>query len=201
VLIDYRKIADAVDFYKYMGFNYIEVPWIVGEAANGITRPKNKKPFMVHRGLVTNGLEGQLEGQLVGSGEQSMLQMVLHKQLEPGKYVCVTPCFRDEKLDELHSTWFVKAEIIDTKNITQGSLDLMVWMARKFFSGYVGVKSVPEGNGYDILTNCTDIELGSYGINSTEIRGKKFEWVYGTAVAEPRLSQAIQKEEEYVLSL
>jgi len=47
-----------------------------------------------------------------------------------------------------------------------------------------------DGEGFttaiDIVTVNSNIELGSYGIGSYE----NYKWVYGTGLAEPRLSQA-----------
>ena len=47
------------------------------------------------------------------------------------------------------------------------------------------VDVVPTKEGYDLMIN--GIEVGSYGLRM----GNGYEWVYGTGLAEPRFSVAI----------
>ena len=171
-MIDYSKIARAVEFYRDRGFQYVEVPWVVHKEIIDITKPTDAKYF------------NTFIGSLVGSGEQSFLSM--RKKLS-GKYVCVTPCFRDEKsVDELHRNYFMKVELIDTD---PDDLDKAYWdminISKEFFELYDFVDIINTEEGKDIYIN--GLEVGSYGIRSY----KDFYWVYGTGCAEPRLSQAL----------
>jgi seryl-tRNA synthetase len=90
-MINWKNISLAVDFYKNRGYSYIEVPWIVSKEAINVTLPKD------HYSLYTK------YGDLVGSAEQSFIQLLMYKMIFAGKYVAVSSCFRDDDLDEFHS--------------------------------------------------------------------------------------------------
>lgn len=172
-VIDYRKIADAVDYYVDLGYKYIEVPWIVSKSTANITKPEWCRNFETFLGT------------LVASGEQSFLEIRTHLH---GKYVCVTPCFRDENpVTELHRNYFMKVELIHVEPDNWESMLQMREDATCFFRRYsYNIKySIQAPNEMDIEIN--GIEVGSYGFR--EYNG--FKWVYGTGCAEPRLSQAI----------
>ncbi len=175
-MIDYRKIADAVDYYVEQGYKYIEVPWIAKKETVDITRPDWCREFDTFLGC------------LVSSGEQSFLE-IRDKLEDNKKYVCVTPCFRDESvINQLTQNWFLKAELII---VNPTSIDMkltgMKLIARNFFEKYSHNSYVEITNeGFDILIN--GIEVGSYGYREY----KDFGWIYGTGCAEPRLSQALR---------
>src|SRR5271170_239683 len=138
-MIDYRKIADAVSFYK--DFQYIEVPWSVTSEVMAITLPPGRTlyPF-----------ENQY---LVASAEQSFLQLIKDKKLNPGKYLAVTPCFRDDPISETHQRYFVKVELINYTERTW-ELDEMLQQAQKFFNQYLKAQiietSTLDGLSFDI---------------------------------------------------
>jgi len=189
-MIDYRKIADAVDYYTGLGYKYIEVPWLVKKKTTQITKPEWCRNFETYLGC------------LVASGEQSLLEM--RDTLKPdSKYICVTPCFRDEKeINNLTQNWFMKAELIV---VNPSDWDSMLWcrigvfklnslrqmlneaanFIKRYTYNYTYCMSIPSE--VDIRVN--NIEIGSYGYR--EHNG--FRWVYGTACAEPRLSEALKK--------
>lgn len=178
--INYKHIADAVKFYSKIGYKYIEVPWIVGDAAIDATKPPLARYFKTY------------VGNLVASGEQSLLQ-VKHT-LRPVAYQCVTPCFRDEPFnDSLHQTYFLKNElmwVLGERERPEWFINAALKDATRFFSEYVPVKLMETSIGIDIVSQKAEIELGSYGYREWE----GFRWVYGTGCAEPRLSQVIQEE-------
>jgi len=178
--IDYEKIAAAVYHYETRGYKEIEVPWIISLDSMLITRPKGARLFST------------FAGELVASGEQSFLE--IRNQLKPGKYQCVTPCFRDEKInDGLHHQYFVKNELIWVVDKYYGIyLDIMIRDAQDFFNSYATAKVVdsPLDNAifnYDIEIN--GIEVGSYGYRTYE----NFHWIYGTGCAEPRLTTSLEQ--------
>lgn len=178
--VDYNLIAKAIRFYCEHQYIYIDVPWLVSRGSIDVTRPMNARYFETFAGI------------LVASGEQSFLE--IRNDLEADqKYVCATPCFRDEKHDDLHRQTFFKVELIVARpKYPEWSLFEMIETAEKFFKDNChqsqrDIKRVPTEIGIDI--NLGKVELGSYGIR--EHQG--FKWVYGTGCAEPRLSQAIQK--------
>ncbi len=172
-MIDYDIINQSCIFYENIGYTRIESPWMVSEYIDKLTRPKDKIPFKIEYNQKC----------LVASGEQSFLYLYLKDYLPLGKYQTVTPCFRHEFFDITHSNCFIKNELINTINVNESELLLMVTEAESFFSKYFETLTVEATKiGYDILYN--GYELGSYGIRSNEF----LTYIYGTGVAEPRLS-------------
>lgn len=183
-VIDYRKIARAIEFYSNKGYEYIEVPWLVARKSIEITKPASARPFETFL------------GDLVASGEQSFLE--IRSELCPGrKYQCVTPCFRDEPiLDEFHLNHFLKLELIIPLWKNDSAEE---YVDKIFKDGYAfachynssnnAVSSAKTDDGRDILVD--DIEIGSYGYREHE----GFRWVYGTGIAEPRFTQAMEAVE------
>lgn len=192
-MIDYKNLADSVEFYRQKEFAPIEVPWTVTEYVDDITKPADR----IHYQLKHNNKC------LVASGEQGFLYLYLKDYLPLGRFQTITPCFRDEQYDLFHEKCFMKNELIITDKVDKESLDDMISKAREFFCGSIGcpdsyievVKTddnefsydinfkdfVLGSNGYDRR----DVELGSYGIRKTEF----LTWIYGTGCAEPRLSK------------
>lgn len=183
-MIDYSKIAAGIEFYTKHGFKFVDAPWIASQTATDITRPEGATNYPFEKGF------------LVASGEQSFFQLILDGKLEPGCYSCVTPCFRDDKLDRYHQRWFLKLELIDTQDVTTGRPLELAYLAKEFFNVYLDNTAVvptqpldktlvPE-TGYDVISN--GIELGSYGLRQHPLIGS---WVYATGCAEPRLSTVV----------
>lgn len=177
-IIDYMLIAKSIEYYQKIGYDYIEVPWLVDEESIKVTHDGDVLKFLNHNNI------------LVGSAEQSFIYMMLNGIINGGgKVMAVTPCFRLEKYDALHRPYFFKTELIHIleKNDDElKSLKFCINNAKHFFAN----NSIDEpvivktDIGYDI--NLNDIEIGSYGIRSY----KKHRWVYGTGLAEPRFSTA-----------
>jgi hypothetical protein len=145
---------------------------------------------------------------LVGSAEQSFIQMMLDGDLKPGCYMAVTPCWRDDELDELHQRYFMKVELIDYMPYDSFlASPYMACMAEHFFNKIMGIEAkyawIQDGQRTEEFPNdligeqCDivhdGIELGSYGIRGFEFDGRKHIWVYGTGCAEPRLSYVLEK--------
>lgn len=174
--IDYRKVAAALDYYWRLGYEYIDVPWLVSSKSMAITSPPDAKLFETFAGCC------------VASGEQSLLEM--RGQLIPGKrYVCATPCYRDDPPDKLHRQTFFKVELM-TAQPENAEYELVETLeaAAGFFRQYGRPVRKSAPGGIDLEIN--GVEVGSYGIRSY----KDFRWVYGTGCAEPRLSQALQEK-------
>lgn len=178
--INYRNIADSIDFYTKHGIEYIESPWTVSKEISGLTKPEEKKnDYEILHNKKT----------LVASGEQSFLYLMLKGFLPRGTFQTVTPCFRDDLFDLTHTKYFIKNELINTKDVTNNSLHQLIDYAFKFYSdklSRINVEKVKTDEGYDInfISQGKRIEIGSYGIRRTEIG----DYVYGTGCAEPRLS-------------
>lgn len=199
-MIDYKNLADSVEFYTQKGFKNIEVPWTVSEYVDDITKPSDR----IHYQLKHNNKC------LVASGEQGFLYLYLKDYLPYGRFQTVTPCFRDEPYDLFHEKCFMKNELIITDDVSESRLKDMIDIAREFFYGIIGcpsecvkvIKTDEMKSAYDIvyeediweqpnvesnasLVGTREIELGSYGIRKTEF----LTWIYGTGCAEPRLSK------------
>jgi aspartyl-tRNA synthetase len=181
-MINYKILAESQDYYSKFEFRAIESPWTVSRAVSDVTRPERCNPNeLVHNGKC-----------LVGSGEQSFIYMMVKGFLPEGQYQTITPCFRDESFDLTHRKYFMKNELIITGTASKSALDGMVLQALQFFRKYlpqaVAKATDLDRKSYDILWN--DIELGSYGIRTH----KHLSWIYGTGVAEPRLSNCIKMD-------
>jgi len=175
-MINYGIIHGAIEYYKSVGYEHIEAPWTVTKAVSGITKPPE-------------GTDWVIEGKnkvLVASGEQSFLYLYLKGFLPHGRFVAVTPCFRDEPFDLTHTKYFMKAELIDTLDTSLYGLNTMVDNAMHFFIDVLGPDGLSlkrtDKLAYDIEFHGQ--EIGSYGIRSCPY----LKWIYGTGVAEPRLS-------------
>lgn len=177
--IDYHKIADAIDFYQDLGYSYIEVPWIVSRESHDITG-KGYSDF------------SSFLGTHVASAEQSFLELITNNELDPGRYLACSPCFRDDDTSQLYNKWFMKVELINylgkIKSETPDLVKSMIRQAYCFFERYLDITVEKTDIGLDIVSDC-GVELGSYGFRTHN----DFSWVYGTGVAEPRLSHCLDK--------
>lgn len=175
--IDYRKIADAKEFYEKEGFLHLDVPWIVSFESYSGTRPPDRKEFYT------------LGGYLNASAEQSFMEM-MNGGAKLSRHLAITPCFRDEDaLDEIHYRYFLKLELIDT-DVTRENLDNTIAAAKRFMERYMPVEVVKTGeDAYDLCDRRNGIELGSYGIR----HWKDFTWIYGTGIALPRFDVVLAK--------
>lgn len=180
-MISYSRIADGIAYYQQHGYTYKEVPWLVPQPAINVTKPDEAKAFYVHN-----------LGCLVASGEQSFIHLMQDGKLLSGRYVCCTPCFRDEPiLDELRRSCFLKVELISAFPLSISfEIDMMIKTALNFFRQYVPCDIVKTDIGWDIESK--GIELGSYGFRQCG----NIRWVYGTGVAEPRLSHVLNMSKE-----
>lgn len=173
---DLRIFADAQDYYEDRGYRDVAVPWVISREAMDATLPTDKVPY------------GTFGGYLVGSAEQSFIDMLLAGE-GLGRVQGFSPCFRDETHDELHSPYFLKTELFDSiLPPTEESVLAVLQDAKLFFERYLPVAIEREGElSWDIVAADSGIELGSYGVRT--IPGHS--WIYGTGVALPRLQQVL----------
>ena len=173
--INYGLIAQAIAFYQKLGFEYIEVPWIVPEFIRRLT----------YNGPISFNTEF---GPLVGSAEQSFLFLAQSNLIESNKlYVAATPCFRDDICDTTHQKSFFKVELFYYNFIDCGMAHFILSAAQQFFRT-LNLESIVERinmHQSDLMAN--GIELGSYGTRL--IDGKYF--AYGTGLAEPRTTHVL----------
>jgi tRNA synthetases class II (D, K and N) len=186
-MIDYQKIASARAFYQGAGYQIVPVPWTIAKQAWDITSPKGSAAYQVDDKF------------LIASGEQSFLDQVIKNKLSSGKYQCITPCFRDEKLHtDLTRPYFLKLELIEIGVTDTSKWTDVIESCLSFFKNYLECRleetalsstdPLAISPTFDIVSS-QDIELGSYGIRQHPLIGQ---WIYATGCAEPRLSQAIE---------
>lgn len=188
-MIDYGILDHSVRWYESQGFTRIESPWAVSKKTHYITKPDYASDTdyeLKHNGKL-----------LVASGEQSFLYLFLKGFLPHGCYQTITPCFRYETFDFLHSKYFIKNELIDTENVNAERLKEIANKCLLFFQMYIpdaAIVEISTGNEdettYDIQYG--EYELGSYGIRRCEF----LHWIYATGAAEPRLSNLMKLSKE-----
>ncbi len=173
-MIDIPLLSKALTFYETEGFQPVQVPYVVDEGVSALTRPEGRGELWHDSQRV-----------YAASAEQGFIQVL--DTLLPGKYMALTPCYRDEPvLDALHYKVFLKLELA----VIQGQKSDVNWMldvAQRFF---LDVCDIPtervqiDSDQVDLVCRTSGIELGSYGIR----RGLQDTLVYGTGFAEPRTS-------------
>jgi seryl-tRNA synthetase len=188
-MISYENLALSIEHYDKIGYRQIEVPWLVSEAVNDITRPVFAEQYVVTK-------TGKRKT-LIASGEQGFLYLICKGQLAPGWYQTTTPCFRSEDFDEYHTKYFMKNELIkfgtesmESPDGERRSLEAMVYSAVSCFTNLGAdskkIDKVETDKGFDI--NYNGIEIGSYGIRECAF----VRWIYGTGLAEPRFSRLLE---------
>lgn len=181
----------AVEWWVAQGFQYVDLPWMVPKEFSDATRPAYCRDIE------------SLHGSFVASGEQSFLQLWEQERLPAGApgYIGWTPCLRDEVLDTTHQHGFMKAEwfvpldpardamwrswllkLVGDQSVMFGTLtrragESLPPRAEAFWSG-------PEQ--IDLMIG--GLEVGSYGRRF--FNGRPY--LYGTALALPRFTQATQ---------
>lgn len=167
--IDWLLLGTAVEFYKSLGYQYVEVPYAVPEEIVRLTLPA------IYDADTVPGL-----GSLVGSAEQSLLSM----DLPPGSYMAVSPCFRPEPvLNEFYQRHFMKVELFQTGHGFMNPARMML-DAQTFMNQFAETEVLETPEGHDLTVG--GIEVGSYGFR--EAGGRK--WACATGLALPRFSVA-----------
>lgn len=178
--INWAWVGKAVQHYIGNGFSYLEAPWVVSQDALQVTLPSDRFGFRLNHPNLDLGY-------LVGSAEQSFIQMMMSGLLDKGKYCAAGPCFRDETIvDNWHQYYFFKIELIEVSPESSNLFE-MLHCARDFMEklGAIDLDIAKTEEGFDLY--CNDIEVGSYGYR--EYKGMK--WIYGTGLALPRFTNAI----------
>lgn len=193
-MIDFKILNKSIKHYSNRGFRRVETPWTVTDKVSDITKPLGAKSFeLVHE-------DGKI---LVASAEQGFLYQTIKGFLPSGRFQSITPCFRKDSFDIFHTKYFMKNELFLTDNISDEGLNYVIKTAVDFFSKFFHVDDLDVSEtdeptsikSFDINVVIRNedgkddvIELGSYGIREH----KYIQWIYGTACAEPRLSNTIK---------
>lgn len=171
-------ILEAIEYYTKLGYQLIDVPQCVDFEVSQHTKPEGV-PELFHRGMKV----------YVASAEQSFIQLHKEGKLPKGKFMALTPCYRQEAfLDDTHYSMFLKLELIEL--LSMDSYPMMhdclgFFKPRTKQETYFEVTEEGECT-YDII--CDDVEIGSYGVRYM-LDGTLY--VYGTGIAEPRFSSLV----------
>jgi hypothetical protein len=178
-MINFENLQKSIEFYENKGFPRIEAPWTVSKYVDEITKPKDVLSFQLHH-------NGKC---LVASGEQSFLYLYLKGFLPKGQFQAITPCYRFESFDHLHTKYFMKNELIKTDKVDEEALNEILMMCHEFYQQFFTdpIDIVKTEIGFDLEIGGD--ELGSYGIRSCDF----LDWIYATGCAEPRLSSLMKK--------
>lgn len=181
----YRFHRAARDWVE-AGAAWVDLPWTVPLQFIQATRPE----LSFGQDVATP------RGMLVASGEQAFLWLDSQDMMQPRCHVGWTPCFRDEPvIDQWHRYAFIKLEAYRplAKHEHQKSvLMALVDQAQGHFERWSGRNARQRW----FRDGTCDIEIdgrevGSYGVRShPTIEGR--EYVFGTALAEPRFSEVIR---------
>ncbi|UTU07820.1 hypothetical protein CcrC1_gp134 [Caulobacter phage C1] len=186
----WKRLSQAIEFYTARGYTYVDAPWAVRRPVMDMTcpRPDLASPLG--------------EKFLVGSAEQSFLDLEIDV-LGKGRFVALTPCFRvaDEGRSPLHDGYFMKVELYANLTENRGRvlnrmIDDAMTCFRSFGAGDLDVYNTFEQDAKltrDIVMR--GVEIGSYGMRTRRhpVLDEDHTWVYGTGLAEPRFSRALQR--------
>ncbi len=172
--IDVKLLHDAYEFYQRKGYKPLSAPLLVDEDIVKLTLPEGKVA------------KKHLGKYYVGSAEQSFYQLIKDGLVPEGGYMMLTPCQRDEDLDESHLEIFLKLELISTKksyvNIAKDAYDFYEAMGED-----VVVSGGALIEGLDLEIN--GIEVGSYNHRIYD----KYVVNFGTGLALPRFDYATKR--------
>lgn len=183
------RLARCLRYWEQQGYQFVPLPWLAPARYTDATRPLD----------VPSPDIPTPHGNLVASGEQSFLMLMDTGQLPPGAhFIGWTPCFRQEPtFDARHHFYFLKAELLvraASPEQARAQLPQLVAGAHRWMQQEMRRAGVLELLTLETVSpDQTDIvlgqlELGSYGVRT--FGGQAY--LYGTACAEPRFSQALE---------
>lgn len=186
MIIDYVLLAQAVTKYKYLGYQFVEVPWMVTPQTSQITKPPGAEGF-----ILTDGKH------LIGSAEQGFIQASASFKYNR-KLASISPCFRkNDNRDYYHQETFMKLELfIQTIKKPWDKVYKLINDASQVFEE-LGIKKVyfnqtSESNlDIEAITKYGNLELGSYGYRHV---GETY-FIYGTGLALPRFQMALEEQD------
>jgi hypothetical protein len=175
-MINYGRLDRSISYYELHKFKRIESPWTVSEKISNLTKP-----------IESTNLEIKNKNKvLVASGEQSFLYLYI-KGFIPleDKFQTITPCFRDDIFDQLHTKYFIKNELFITDNVCEDTLYKTIHICKEFFESELSVSvTLTELGKNQIDLEYNGMELGSYGIRNVGF----MKYIYATGLAEPRMT-------------
>lgn len=192
-VINYSLLGRAVELYAELGYEQIEVDWMVPYAVSMSTHNSTDGIFP------TVDRHGN-DLALVGSAEQGFLKAVVDGRIVPDrKYMSVSPCFRRGDIGPINQECFIKLEL-SAMSLQDESIRYVMMNDAHVVFQQLGLEAsrIKVFYEHDIDTDrnldfvfwqdvTTPVELGSYGFR--EIKGLtdyNFLLHYGTGLALPR---------------
>ena len=180
------RLGHIIALWQSAGAHYVNLPWMASQDAVAATRPPERAP--------NTDIQTPF-GFLLASGEQAFMELC-NNWIDGQMYIGWTPCFRHEPVfDATHHYYFMKAEVFvpttDTtvvrdvervRNIAMLGFESLLRLSNQ--SAHLEFRQT-GANAYDI--ECNGIEVGSYG--SRVYNNQRY--VFATALAEPRWSEAV----------
>ncbi len=181
-MVSTQRVLEAIQYYQGLGYQPLDVPLVVDGVVSSHTKPKGVPELSHDNGKV-----------YVASAEQSFLQLHKEGNLPDGKYQALTPCYRHERfVSDTHYLMFLKLELIVVGDCGCG-YDLTESVckdAKGFYSKYTTCESFWLAEEPIMDINSKGVELGSYGYRAML---DETPYVFGTGLAEPRLSYVMGK--------
>jgi hypothetical protein len=181
------RLQQALNYWQALGYRFVNLPWLASMSILDYTRPPQAKGDDIYTP----------HGGFVASGEQSFLDLWVHGRLS-ADVPCIgwTPCVRQEAVfDDTHHFYFLKAELfvpcctLEPRKV----LSDMLFEAHRYFDALAPGAVIRPIDFAQKDIEIANVEVGSYGIRMLPT-GEPY--VYGTALAEPRLSYALERFEQ-----
>lgn len=179
------RLQRTMEYWQNKGLSYVPLPWIVPQSIMDCPKP----PWIEAPDIAT------IVGPLVASGEQSFLWLSEQGRLpvNPRGYIGWSPCFRRENYDHFHHHYFIKAELFIPVMPKTAELVLedVISGSEKWFATLANEAGLPIRRRVlsdQIDLELDNVELGSYGVRETP---SGVPYVFGTALAEPRWTEAL----------
>lgn len=172
--IDTELLLKAMLYYQDENFKPLSSPLLVSDCAVNLTLPKDVES-QKHLGL-----------NYVGSAEQSFYELLKDSPELSGEFMLISPCQRNDIPTETNLNIFLKLELISTTMSREEILEIVLKFYLDSFSEEL-FRVIQTSEGFDI--NMNGVEICSFGSRFINNR-----WIsYGTGLALPRISYALQK--------
>ena len=178
----WRNLGNAALLYEARGWKWLDAEWAVKDDACRMTLPSGMEATKVT-------WQNADTMSLVGSAEQSFIDLMLRNSICSGKWQAITPCFRNESYTEpARRNVFIKLELF-LCDMQSEKLQGVISDAAEVMYVITGImpNRVINEDGYDLEIN--GIEVGSYGCR--KVNGRPY--IFGTGCAEPRMTFASER--------
>lgn len=101
MMISSQKVYEALSYYSAIGYKMIDTPIIIDKSISSLTKPTE-----------VLDLHHSIDKVYIGSAEQGFIQQYVNGAVGEGKFMSLTPCYRDEQvLDSTHFKVFFEIRV------------------------------------------------------------------------------------------